>query len=236
MRLFNTHSYIGTIEILGKVIYEFPEFFKNPKAYYYVAKSFHLLGAREIAMTLAYSVESNYPAAKAVHYSKLLLLELSKDEMALDMVVDFYNQLNTDTVSDSIKVASKYHLGLTYLHDNKLDSAQKYLSYIPDTFSDYKTVQEALLILNYLRINNKMIGFFSSLVHDDEYYRLRAQYAEICMEYWEYVLAKETSYTIEEKSRLSKKIEEYSLVMKQYHDPLKNEKKRILQLIQNEEQ
>lgn len=230
LKYYIQNEYLNAISVFGKLVTEYPNYFQNPMAIYYIARSYQKLDSREVAMQNAFKCLSNYPASKAVPYANLLLLELSVADGVMEMAEEYYRKIAKGTKSDSLISAADYHMGRGYIETSNFTLAEQFLSKVPASSKEYEKAQAELKIVHYLRSSDLELSKLESFCKIDEYYELRAEYAEFSMKYDELVLTHETSYIIEQKELMKLKMHELFLKMATYRQYIEDEKERILQL------
>lgn len=153
LTMYHNGQYWDAFFIFGRIITEYPDFFRNDYVTYYMGLCQENMDMREIATETFNEALSEYPKSPVVPLSQLGLLRIAYRDVNYVLVEDLYNQINLPTTADTIKAAAAYYYGSVKLNEGQAMAAIQLFSTIPMTHADYPFAQHSIAIAYALENN-----------------------------------------------------------------------------------
>jgi len=153
LTLFWQGKYWDAFFIFGRILAEFPDFFKNDWVGYYLGRSQEKMDMRKASVESYLETKKDYPRSNAVPYSDLGLMRVYYRDGSDDMVASQMSLLNTPTVPDSLKYHAFYIMGESHLRQAQYQKALQLFSLVPETHPEYIFSQHSAAIAHVLSNN-----------------------------------------------------------------------------------
>jgi len=137
-------NYWNSYFIGGKIITEYPDFFRNDYVAYYMGMNQEGMDMREAANNTYKDLQNNSPRSTVVPFAKLGLLRVAYREGDYSAVRDLYDQINMMASPDSVKQAAAYYFGESLLNQNKVMDAIQQFNMVPAGHYDYVFAQHSM--------------------------------------------------------------------------------------------
>ncbi|MCL1946506.1 MAG: hypothetical protein FWF51_05040 [Chitinivibrionia bacterium] len=137
-------NYWNSFFIGGRILTEYPDFFRNDYVMYYMGMNTEGMDMRETAMEGYNEVLMDYSRSPVVPLAQLGLLRISYREGDYATVRDLFNQINAPTTPDSVRQAAAYYYGESLLNQDKIMEAIQQFVTIPMTHYDYVFAQHSM--------------------------------------------------------------------------------------------
>jgi len=137
-------NYWNSYFIGGKILTEYPDFFRNDYVAYYMGMNQEAMDMREAATETYNDLQNNFPRSSVVPYAKLGLLRVAYREGDYSTVRDLYDQINFAASPDSVKQAGAYYYGEALLNQNKVIDAIQQFTMVPAGHYDYVFAQHSM--------------------------------------------------------------------------------------------
>jgi tetratricopeptide (TPR) repeat protein len=138
----------------GRILTEFPDFFRNDFVNLYMNRNMEEMDMREAAVEGFNDILSDYPRSPVVPFARLGLLRLAYREGDFAQVSNLFNLINVDATPDSVIQAAAYYQGEVFLQQNRIADAMSHFSMVPSSHPDYIFAQHSLAIAS--AINGQM--------------------------------------------------------------------------------
>lgn len=153
MTLYSQGKYYDAFFIYGKILVEYPDFFKNDWVQLYFSLCEEYMDMREFSAENFNKTKKNFPRSVVVPYADLGLLRLHYRNGNSEGVINQFAKLNTSTVPDSLKFHAYYYQGESYIRDGEYRKAIQLLSMIPENHPEYIFGQHSLAVAHALNDN-----------------------------------------------------------------------------------
>jgi tetratricopeptide (TPR) repeat protein len=153
MTLYSQGKYYDAFFIYGKILVEYPDFFKNDWVQLYFSVCEEKMDMREFASENFDKTKKNYPRSVVVPYADLGLLRLHYRNGNSEGVINQFARLNTATVPDTLKFHAYYYQGESYIRDGEYRKAIQLLNFIPESHPEYIFAQHSLAVAHALNDN-----------------------------------------------------------------------------------
>ena len=137
-------NYWNSYFIGGRILTEFPDFFRNDYVTYYMSMNQEAMEMREAANEGYNDLQNNFPRSTVVPFAKLGLLRIAYREGDYSGVRDLYDQINFAASPDSVKQAAAYYYGEALLNQNKVMDAIQQFNMVPAGHYDYVFAQHSM--------------------------------------------------------------------------------------------
>lgn len=135
--LYSQGKYWDAFFVFGKILVEYPDFFKNDWVQLHMGLCQENLEMREFATENYQKTKKAYPRSEVAHHAELATLRIYyRDGNSLGASNQFA-KLNTKAAPDSIKYHGCYYMGLQYMRDNQYDKAIQLFNIIPPRHPEY---------------------------------------------------------------------------------------------------
>jgi len=139
-----TGDYWNSFFTGGKILTEYPDFFRNDYVVYYMGMNEEAMDMREIAIDNYNEVLREFPRSPVVPYSMLGLLRIAYREGDYGRVQELYDQINIAVSPDSIKQAAAYYYGEALFNQNRIMEAIQQFNTVPSGHGDYVFAQHSM--------------------------------------------------------------------------------------------
>ena len=146
MTLFSQGKYYEALYIYGKILTDYPEFFKNDWVQLYYGLCQEYMDMREIAKVNLIKIGRDYKKSDAVTYAALAVMRLHYRNGKSGSVNKMFNYLNTSQTPDSLKYHAYYYQGEQYIRDGEYQKAIELLKNIPEKHPQYIFAQHSLAV------------------------------------------------------------------------------------------
>ena len=130
----------------GRILTEFPDFFRNDYVVYYMGLNLEGMDMRETANESFNQVLSDFPRSPAVPFANLGLLRIAYREGDFSTVATLFGAIDVATSPDSVRQAAAYYQGLVFLAQNRAGDAIRMFNTIPLGHGDYHFAQHSMAV------------------------------------------------------------------------------------------
>ncbi|MBD3391458.1 MAG: tetratricopeptide repeat protein [Chitinivibrionales bacterium] len=153
LSLFWAGKYWDAFFIFGRILAEFPDFFKNDWVSYYLGRCQEKMDMRAASVESYEETKKNYPRSNVVPYADLGLMRIHYRNDNDDQVAAQMSLLNKPTVQDSLKYHAFYIMGESHLRQDQYQKALQLFSLIPETHPEYIFAQHSAAVAHVLSNN-----------------------------------------------------------------------------------
>lgn len=153
MTLYNQGKYYDALYIYGKILTEYPKFFKNDWVQLYYSLCQEYMDMRENAKVNFIKTARDYKKSGAVPYAALGTMRLHYRNNKSSSVAKMFDYLNSDKTPDSLKYHAYYLQGEQHIRDGEYRKAIALLQNIPETHPEYIFAQHSLAVAYALNDN-----------------------------------------------------------------------------------
>lgn len=146
MTLYSQGKYYDAMFIYGKLLVEYPDFFKNDWVYLYLSQCQELLNMRDVSYANFNTTKQKYSKSDAIPYADLGLMRLHYRNGNSPGVGKQFALLNNSKVPDSLKYHAYYYQAQTHLKDTEYEKAISLFKLIPDNHKEYPFAQHSLAV------------------------------------------------------------------------------------------
>jgi len=130
----------------GRILTEFPDFFRNDYVVLYMGLNAEAMEMREMASENFNEVQADFPRSPVVPFAQLGLLRIAYREGDFSTVTSLFNQINLAAAPDSVKQAAAYYQGLVLLGQGKNIEAIQMFGAVPAGHEDYIFAQHSMAV------------------------------------------------------------------------------------------
>jgi tetratricopeptide (TPR) repeat protein len=130
----------------GRIITEYPDFFRNDYVVYYMGMNLEGMDMRETANESFNQVISDFPRSPVVPLAQLGLLRIAYREGDFSTVSSLFEQINIAAAPDSIKQAAAYYQGLVLLSQGRNIEAISMFNTVPAGHDDFVFAQHSMAV------------------------------------------------------------------------------------------
>ncbi len=130
--------------LFGKILVEYPDFFKNDWVQLHMGLCQENLDMRKSATENFAKTKKDFPRSKVASYADFGLLRINYRDNNRLGVVNQFAKLNTSSTPDSLKWHAHYYMAQQHMRDKKLNKAISLLSKIPAEHPEYAFAQFSL--------------------------------------------------------------------------------------------
>ncbi len=131
MTLYTLEKYYEALFIFGKILTEYPEFFKNDRVHLFLSLCEEHLDMREVAKENFGKAKTNFPKSDIIPLADLGLMRIHYRDSNSTAVAEQFSKLTKGSVSDSLKYHAYYYQAQSDIRDNKPSRAISLLKDIP---------------------------------------------------------------------------------------------------------
>lgn len=142
--LFSQEKYWDAFFIFGKILVEYPDFFKNDWVQLHMGLCQEYIDMREFSAENYNIAKKSYPKSVVIPYADLGLMRLHYREGNSSGVANQFHKLNTSSTPDSLKFHAYYYMGLQHIKDGEYQKAIQILSLVPENHPEYAFAQHSL--------------------------------------------------------------------------------------------
>lgn len=142
--LFSQKKYWDAFFIFGKILVEYPDFFKNDWVQLHMGLCQEHLDMKEFSAENFNITKKSYPRSVVIPYADLGLMRLHYRDGNSSGVSNQFHKLNTSSVPDSLKFHAYYYMGLQHIKDGEYQKAIQLLSTVPENHPEYAFAQHSL--------------------------------------------------------------------------------------------
>ncbi len=146
MTLYTQGNYYDAFFIYGKILVEYPDFFKNDWVQLYLSSCQEELDMREFSFENYEKAKRNYPRSVIMPYADLGLMRLHYRNGNSAGVANQFAKLNAPSVPDSLKFHAYYYQGQMNIKDGEYDKAIQLFKLIPESHGEYIFAQHSLAV------------------------------------------------------------------------------------------
>ena len=139
-------NYWNSFFIGGRILTEYPDFFRNDYVMYYMGMNTEGMDMRETSMESYNEVLMDFSRSPIVPFAQLGLLRISYREGDYSTVADLYNQINVPTSPDSVRHAAAYYYGEALLNQDRIMEAIQQFNSVPMGHYDYAFAQHSMAV------------------------------------------------------------------------------------------
>jgi tetratricopeptide (TPR) repeat protein len=156
MTLYSQGKYYDASFVYGKLITEYPDFFKNDWAYLYFSHCQEEMDMRDVSNTNYTTVKKRYSRSDIIPYADLGIMRIHYRNGNSAGVAQQFALLNQPQVKDSLKYHAYYYQGQTHLRDKEYIKAISMFKLIPHTHEEYIFAQHSLAVAHASNDNLEM--------------------------------------------------------------------------------
>ena len=142
--LYSQGKYWDAFFIFGKILVEYPDFFKNDWVQLHMGLCQEHLDMKEFSAENFNITKKSYPRSVVIPYSDLGLMRLQYRDGNSSGVSNQFHKLNTSSVPDSLKYHAYYYMSLQNIKDGEYQKAIQLLSVVPEDHPEYAFAQHTL--------------------------------------------------------------------------------------------
>ncbi|MGD9202602.1 MAG: tetratricopeptide repeat protein, partial [Chitinispirillia bacterium] len=132
--------------VFGKILIEYPDFFKNDRVQLFLSLCQENLDMKEIATENFHRTKQDFPRSDVVPLADLGLLRLHYRDENYEAVANQYAKINSSSAPDSVKYHAYYYMGETHLRQGAYNKAIELFDLIPGDHPEYPFAQHSLAI------------------------------------------------------------------------------------------
>jgi len=151
LHLYYQGKYWDAFFVFGRILSQYPTFFKNDWVNYYMSSCQEMMDMRNPAVVNYQDVIVRYPKSDAIPYADLGMMRVFYREGQNDKVTEQFGKLNNIAVKDSIRYHANYLMGETAMRTGSYPMAIQCFSVIPETNGDYLYAQHSMAVAYILR-------------------------------------------------------------------------------------
>ncbi|MFP4416643.1 MAG: tetratricopeptide repeat protein [Fibrobacterota bacterium] len=144
LTLFKQGKHWDAYYVFGRIIVEYPDFFKNDWVNYYMGRCHELLDMRASAEKIYNKTKSSYSKSVVVPYSDLGIMRVQYRNGNTAAVENQFSRLNTPNVPDSLKFHAYYLMAESHLNEGNYNKAIQLFDMIPSTHPEFLFAQHSL--------------------------------------------------------------------------------------------
>ncbi len=141
--LFNQGKYWDAYFIFGRILAEYPDFFKNDWVNYYLGRCQEKLDMRQASIDAYEQTKDEYPKSVVVPYSDLGMMRVYYRDNNSAAVANQFSRLNSPTAPDSLKYHAFYIMGEQHIRDGNYQKAIQLFDLIPEMHPEYVFAQHS---------------------------------------------------------------------------------------------
>lgn len=139
-------NYWNSYFIAGRILTEYPDFFRNDYVLLYMGLNAEGMDMRESANENFNDVQNEFTRSPVVPFAKLGLLRVAYRDGDYSTVNDLYEQINIANSPDSVKQAAAYYRGLVYLNQDLTMEAISMFNSVPAGHDDFVFAQHSMAV------------------------------------------------------------------------------------------
>lgn len=139
--LYSQGKYWDAFYIFGKILTEYPDFFKNDWVQLHLGLCQENLDMREYATQNFMETKKSFPRSEVAHHADLGILRLHYRDGNSIGVSNQFSKLNTAETPDSLKYHAYYYTGLQHMKDGNFKNAINLFNLIPRSHPEYVFAQ-----------------------------------------------------------------------------------------------
>ena len=130
----------------GRILTEFPDFFRNDYVVYYMGLNLEEMDMRETASESFNQVINDFPRSPVVPLAQLGLLRIAYRDGDFSSVTGLFNAINVPAATDSVRQAAAYYQGLVLLSQNRTMEAIQMFNTLQVGHGDYHFAQHSMAV------------------------------------------------------------------------------------------
>ncbi len=146
MRLYYQGKYWDAYFVFGRLVAQYPDFFKNDWVSYYRGASLEAMDMQEQAIRAYQGTIGDYPRSKAVKHAELGIMRVAYLQNDDNIVERQYETLDTDETPDSLRNHAHYLIGESFMNNENYHAARTAFERIPPEHPDYIFAQHSLAV------------------------------------------------------------------------------------------
>jgi hypothetical protein len=154
--LYSEGKYWDAFFIFGRIMVEYPDFFKNDWVRLFMGLCQENLDMKEYSTENLNLSKKDYPRSVIVPYADLALMRLAYRDNNGSAVANQFARLNTSSVPDSLKFHAYYYMAESHLRDGDYQKAIQLFPLIPESHPEYLFAQHSLAVAYALSNNFTM--------------------------------------------------------------------------------
>jgi tetratricopeptide (TPR) repeat protein len=139
--LYSQGKYWDAFFIFGKILTEYPDFFKNDWVQLHMGLCQENLEMREYATENYNKTKKAYPRSAVGFHADLGLLRIHYRDKNSFGALNQFTKINNSNAPDSLKYHACYYMGLQHIHDKNFQKAIELFDIIPQHHSEYAFAQ-----------------------------------------------------------------------------------------------
>jgi tetratricopeptide (TPR) repeat protein len=151
--LFNQEKYWDAYYIFGRILAEYPDFFKNDWVNYYIGRCQEEMDMRQASIESFTQTKDEYPKSVVVPYSDLGMMRVYYRDNNGSSVANQFSRLNSPNVPDSIKYHAFYIMGEQHVREGNYQKAVQLFDLIPEMHPEYVFAQHSKAVAHALADN-----------------------------------------------------------------------------------
>ncbi len=135
--LYAQEKYWDAFFVFGKILIEYPDFFKNDWVQLHMGLCQEKLDMRVSATENYERTKKEFPRSKVTHYADLGLLYIAYRNNDRMGVANQFAKINSSTVPDTIKGHAYYYMGLQHMKDKAQSKAVQLFDLVPQNHPEH---------------------------------------------------------------------------------------------------
>jgi tetratricopeptide (TPR) repeat protein len=158
-------KYWDAFFVFGKILTEYPDFFKNDWVQLHLGLCQEQLDMREYSTENFMETKKSFPRSEVVYHADLGILRLHYRDGNSIGVANQFSKLNTDATPDSLKYHAYYFTGLQHMKDGNFENAILLFDLIPQSHPEYVFAQfsSAIASASGNDMNNAVIALHDAI-------------------------------------------------------------------------
>ncbi|GAF85240.1 unnamed protein product, partial [marine sediment metagenome] len=147
MNLFSKGKYYEAFFIYGKILVEYPHFFKNDWVHLYLSLCQEHMDMRDVSKINYIKTRKDYPKSKVLPYAALGVMRIHYRNNNSVGVAKLYEYLSiAKNVPDSLVNHARYYRGQQHIRDGEIQEAIQLFKSIPRGHPEYGFAQHSLAV------------------------------------------------------------------------------------------
>lgn len=135
--LYAQGKYWDAFYIFGKILVEYPDFFKNDWVQLHIGLCQEQLDMREFSTENYAKTKKSFPRSVVTSYADLGLMRIAYRDRNNLGVANLFAKLSVPQTPDSVKYHAHYYMGLQHMRDGQYKNAVQSFNLIPDQHPEY---------------------------------------------------------------------------------------------------
>jgi len=146
MNLYSQGKYYEAFFVFGKILYEYPSFFKNDWVQLYLSLCMENMDMRDLSSVNFAGAKKDYPQSQVIPHADLGIMRLQYRNGNSTGVAEQFALLNSGKAPDSLRHHACYLQGVSFIRDGKYQDAVPLLQQVPKKHPEYLFAQHSLAV------------------------------------------------------------------------------------------